>query len=59
MGKAKEKPRTTDRQILTDANGKPTHVVLTVEASQDFYQKRDKEELIPWDAAKQRLGLQD
>lgn len=72
MGKTKEKPETNERQILTDASGKPTHVVLTVEAFQDmeeliedlqefqeFYQTRDKETMIPWEEAKQRLGLQD
>lgn len=32
MGKTKEKPQASDRQILTDASGKPTHVVLTIEA---------------------------
>ncbi len=36
MGKTKEKPMTTGRQILTDAHGKPTHVGLTVEAFQDM-----------------------
>jgi hypothetical protein len=34
MGKTKEKPKTDDRQILTDSTGKPTHVVLTIEAYQ-------------------------
>ena len=32
MGKTEGKPKTSDRHILTDANGRPTHVVLTVEA---------------------------
>ena len=32
MGKTYEKPKTNERQILTDADGRPTHVVLTVEA---------------------------
>lgn len=72
MGKTKEKPMSTERQILTDANGKPTHVVLTVEAFQEmeeliddlqefqeFHQTRDKEKMIPWEEAKQRLGVQD
>ncbi len=72
MGKTKETPKTSDRQILTDADGRPTHVVLTVEAFQDmeeliedlqefqeFRENRDKETLIPWEVAKQRLGLQD
>jgi len=36
MGKMKEKPMTTGRQILTEAHGKPTHVVLTFEAFQDI-----------------------
>ncbi len=71
MGKTKEKPKTSDRQVLTDANGKPTHVVLTVEAFQEmeeliedleafqeFYRVRDTEEMIPWEEAKQRLDLQ-
>ena len=72
MGETKEKPMTTECQILTDAHGKPTHVVLTVEAFQDmeeliedlqefqeFYRTRDKEKMIPWEEAKQRVGLQD
>lgn len=32
MGKTKENATTKDHQILTDANGRPTHVVLTIEA---------------------------
>jgi hypothetical protein len=40
IGKTKEKPMSTERQILIDAHGNPTHVVLTVEA------RRDMEELI-------------
>ncbi len=72
MGKTHEKPKTPDGQVLTDAAGKPTHVVLTVEAYedmaeliedlqefQDFYRTRDGEQLIPWQQAKHRLGLQD
>jgi hypothetical protein len=50
MGQTNEKPMTTERQILTDAHGKPTHVVLTVEAFQDM------EEMIPWEEAKIRVG---
>ena len=70
MGKTKEKPMTNERQVLTDATGKPTHVVLTVEAFQDmeeliedlqefqeFSQTRDNERMIPWEDAKERLGL--
>jgi hypothetical protein len=37
MGKTKEKSMTTERQILTDAHGQPTHVVLTIEAFQDTW----------------------
>ncbi len=72
MGKTNEKPTTFERQILTDANGKATHVVLTVEAFRDmeeliedsqvfqeFYQMRGEERMIPWGEAKERLGLQD
>lgn len=68
MGKTKEKLMTNDRQILTDATGKPTHVVLTVEAFQDmeeliedlqefqeFSQTRDNERMIPWEEAKERI----
>ncbi len=32
MGKAKANASINDRQILTDAKGNPTHVVLTIEA---------------------------
>ena len=28
---SEDTPQTSDRQILTDANGRPTHVVLTIE----------------------------
>ena len=70
MGKTKEPRSSIDPQILTDAEGKPTHVVLTVEAFEEmqeliedlqefdqFDQTRAKEELIPWEEAKRRLGL--
>lgn len=70
MGKTKANPKSTDHQVLTDSQGRPTHVVLTVEAFremeeliedleafQEFYQNRDSEELIPWEEAKRRLGL--
>ena len=50
MGQTNEKPMANERRILTDANGKPTHAVLTVETFEDT------EELIPWEDAKQRLG---
>lgn len=32
MGKTKENAKRKDRQILKDSNGRPTHVVLTIEA---------------------------
>ena len=32
MGKTTDKQPADDRHILTDASGRPTHVVLTVEA---------------------------
>ena len=32
MGKTKDRLTTGDRQVLTDASGRPTHVVLTIEA---------------------------
>ena len=32
MGKTKATAPSSDRQILTDAQGNPTHVVLTIEA---------------------------
>jgi hypothetical protein len=70
MGKTKEKPKTDDRQILTDSTGKPTHVVLTVEAFQDmeeliedlqtfqeFRENRDTEEFLPLAEVKKSLGL--
>ena len=32
MGKTRANAPSSDRQILTDAQGNPTHVVLTIEA---------------------------
>ena len=70
MGKTKETPNMDVRQILIDANGKPTHVVLTIEAFQDmeeliedlqtfreFRENRDTEVFLPLAQAKKSLGL--
>jgi hypothetical protein len=71
MGNNETKPISGESKILTDANGNPTHVVLTIEAFQEmeeliedlqafqeFYETRESEELIPLKEVKKSLGLQ-
>lgn len=72
MGKTRTKPKAqpSSRQILTDAKGHATHVVMTVEEFQemeeliddlrdlqDYYQTKDTEQNLPWEEVKKSLGV--